>query len=275
MLTLKDFKGRREAIERRGRGIPDSVRGIFYLTEVAAVAAEKLIKENNNSTKNAISSLESSKLKRKRSPRNQLDISMTEFNVRDARKRSKTTPVAASHGNKKERVKQQKGRVSGANPPPDMPGEFKNRIQEMGGTVVELIIQKPLFETDLKKGEGRLSIPANQIQSHNFLTDEEKELLNMLDERGKLKAIETKVIGPNATEGATNMNFKKWNMKKPNGSGSSSYVLTTKWNSLVASNSSTLKVGNTIQLWSFRQEERLCFALVVLGLERDADGDDS
>ncbi|KAJ8751304.1 hypothetical protein K2173_016486 [Erythroxylum novogranatense] len=161
------------------------------------------------------------------------------------------------NGNKKERVKLQKGRASGANLPPDMPQEFKNRIQEMGGTEVELIIQKPLFETDLKKGEGRMSVPANQIQCHDFLTDEEKELLNMLDEREKLKAIETKVIGPNATEETTNMNFKKWNMKKSNGSGSSSYVLTTKWNSI-----------------SFRQEGQLCFALIVLDPTRVA-GDDS
>ncbi|KAJ8752790.1 hypothetical protein K2173_008525 [Erythroxylum novogranatense] len=247
MLTLKDFKGRREATERRGRGIPDSLRGIFYLTEVAVVAAEKLIKENNNSIRNAISSFESSKLKRKRSPRNQPGISMTEFNVRDARKRSKITPVAASHGSKKERVKHQKESLR--QPTSDMPREFK--------------IAFSLFETDLKKGEDALSIPPTKSEPQ-LSTDEEKELLNMLDEHGKLKAIETKVIGPNL-----------WNMKKSNGSGSGSYVLTTKWSDLVASKPSTLKVGNTIQLWSFRQEGELCFALVVLGLERGADGDDS
>ncbi|KAJ8771090.1 hypothetical protein K2173_023415 [Erythroxylum novogranatense] len=144
-----------------------------------------------------------------------------EDSVLNARKRFKTASGKTNiQGNKKEddkRVKQERRKVVAPNPPPDLPQEFKNRIGEMEGREVTLVIQKALFETDLKKGEGRLSIPANQIQSHNFLTDEEKESLNKLDEQGKLKAIEAKLIGPDAAQETTIMNFKKWNMKKSNG----------------------------------------------------------
>ncbi|KAJ8771076.1 hypothetical protein K2173_023401 [Erythroxylum novogranatense] len=191
ILTMEDFKGRREAIERRGREFPASCRGFFYLTEVAAIATEKLTMVDNNGvvgTAITTSSYQSNfNLRSKRSPTTRPAISINEEDsVLNAKKKSKTATVKTNiQGNRKEddkRVKQERRKVVVPNPPPDLPQEFKKCFGEMEGREVTLVIQKRLLETDLKKGEGRLSIPTNQIQNDNFLTDEEKESLNKLDE---------------------------------------------------------------------------------------------
>ncbi|GKV30526.1 hypothetical protein SLEP1_g39329 [Rubroshorea leprosula] len=65
-------------------------------------------------------------------------------------------------------------------PPPNMPPEFKNLIEEMGGSEEKLLIQKILFKTDLSKSHNRLQIPENQVMA-DFLTEEEER---KLDEKG-------------------------------------------------------------------------------------------
>ncbi|EOY23520.1 Uncharacterized protein TCM_015386 [Theobroma cacao] len=65
--------------------------------------------------------------------------------------------------------------------------------------------------------------------------------------------MQVRLLEPSLEE--TTLNFRRWNMVK-----SSMYVLTTMWNSVVRNNQ--LEIDDVVQLWSFRVESRLCFALV-------------
>ena len=67
------------------------------------------------------------------------------------------------------------------------------------------------------------------------------------------KAMEVPLLDPSLNE--KTLTFKRWRMGK-----CSTYVLTTMWN-LVAKNNQ-LKIDDVVQLWSFRVESSLCFALV-------------
>lgn len=148
---------------------------------------------------------------------------------------------------------------------PDLPQEFKERIQQLNGSKVALVIQKDLFSTDVSDHHYRLSIPWNQIISKDFLTDEEKAYLE--NTRAEMKV---KLIEPSLQE--CEMTFKRW--VKPNeknckerAKSSFSYVLINKWNQLKARNN--LKLGDTIQLWKFRSlADELCLALVLVDLDR-------
>jgi hypothetical protein len=62
------------------------------------------------------------------------------------------------------------------NPSPDLPEEFKYRIKAMGGTQVVMVIQKMLFETNLKKNNGCLSMPFNKTNK-GFLRESKREHL--------------------------------------------------------------------------------------------------
>ncbi|KAK5833384.1 hypothetical protein PVK06_017209 [Gossypium arboreum] len=55
----------------------------------------------------------------------------------------------------------------------------------------------------------------------------------------------------------TEINFKWWDMHK-----NTMYILMTFWNSIIRNN--RLKVENLVQLWSFRVNSTLCFALKQL-----------
>ncbi|GKB51981.1 B3 domain-containing protein, DNA-binding pseudobarrel domain protein [Tanacetum coccineum] len=83
--------------------------------------------------------------------------------------------------------------------------------EEINGTNIKLVIQKTLYETDLKRSHHRLNIPFKQVKTHDFLTDEEKEILV---NKERIKA-----------------------------------------------NRKVLKVNTTIQVWSFCQDEQMCFAI--------------
>lgn len=48
----------------------------------------------------------------------------------------------------------------------------KSKIMEMGGTEETLIFERPLSESDVNKGESRLSIPISQLLNHDFLTSD-------------------------------------------------------------------------------------------------------
>ncbi|EOY23525.1 Uncharacterized protein TCM_015394 [Theobroma cacao] len=140
------------------------------------------------------------------------------------------------------------GIPSCSNPPPDLPENFKEHIVgKMGGSDWLLVIQKPIFFSDVNPRASRFSIPFSQIQSHEFLYKKEAEDLN--DE----KSMEVSLLEPSLEE--TTLSFRRWNMVK-----SSMYVLTTMWNSVVKNNQ--LEIDDVVQLWSFRVESCLCFALV-------------
>ena len=67
------------------------------------------------------------------------------------------------------------------------------------------------------------------------------------------KVMKVSLLDPSLKE--TPLTFKRWRMGK-----CLTYVLTTMWN-LVAKNNQ-LKIDDVVQLWSFRVESSLCFALV-------------
>ncbi|XP_057767479.1 putative B3 domain-containing protein At3g49610 [Salvia miltiorrhiza] len=146
-----------------------------------------------------------------------------------------------------------------------LPEEFKKAIEEMHmGSVVTpatLVIQKGLFGTDLSGGHNRLSIPISQIKD-DFLTEEEKQHLRTYNESNKKKNfMEVKIVQPSLAP--ETVKFCRWDMpKKGGGKTSSSYVINGKWNSIVEKNK--LKLGMVVQLWCFRVDQDLCFALVRL-----------
>ncbi|KAJ7946643.1 B3 domain-containing protein [Quillaja saponaria] len=149
-----------------------------------------------------------------------------------------------------------------AYPPPDLPEEFKSEISKWGGTEVTLVIQKPLFKTDLQRDHGRVSIPVKQIRE-KFLRDYEEEVLENQQE------IDVQLIHRPEGSGipiirTTNIILRQWDMKKLSGKVSTTYVLRTTWNDVAKVNG--LKPGDVIQIWSFRnKKEKLCLALVVVG----------
>ncbi|GMY38900.1 b3 domain-containing protein [Fagus crenata] len=69
------------------------------------------------------------------------------------------------------------------------------------------------------------------------------------------------------------MTLTQWDIRKPSGTKSSSYILRTNWNKVLKENlkTSELKAKRVIQIWSFRRrvgdEQQLGLALVVLNTE--------
>ncbi|KAF3440452.1 hypothetical protein FNV43_RR18736 [Rhamnella rubrinervis] len=138
---------------------------------------------------------------------------------------------------------------------PNLPTRFVNRIQAMGGSKVMLVIEKNLFKTDLDKGHNRLSIPCSQIKNE-FLSQEEKMALRTMQSDGKHhQGMDVPVIEPCLD--LSTLCLKKWDFNS-----SSSYVLIKNWNNVADKNN--LKLKMTVQLWSFRINTALCFALVNL-----------
>ncbi|KAK6775526.1 hypothetical protein RDI58_026527 [Solanum bulbocastanum] len=144
-------------------------------------------------------------------------------------------------------------------PPAELSIEFKNLITVNGGSLESaiLVIEKALFETDVKAAEGRFSIPQKQM-SNQFLKPEEEKLLNGRNEANKMCEMNVMLIEPSHQKGE--INLRKWTMNKNNGKASSSYVLVKHWNDVVRRNG--LRNGMKMQLWAFRKGETLCFALV-------------
>ncbi|KAJ8544073.1 hypothetical protein K7X08_025691 [Anisodus acutangulus] len=145
-----------------------------------------------------------------------------------------------------------------------LPIEFKNAITEFGGCLKSaiLVIEKTLFETDVKPAEGRLSIPQKEVTKflrlgEIFLNPEEEARLSTRI-GGKMSTMSVTLIEPSRKK--CKVNLRKWFMNKDNGKISSSYVLVTYWNEVVRRNA--LKSGTLVQLWAFRKGEDLCFALV-------------
>ncbi|KAG5575258.1 hypothetical protein H5410_055392 [Solanum commersonii] len=144
-------------------------------------------------------------------------------------------------------------------PPAELSIEFKNLIRVNGGLLESamLVIEKALFDTDVKAAEGRFSIPQKQM-SNQFLNPEEEKLLNGRNEANKMREMNVMLIEPSHQKGE--INLRKWTMNKNNGKASSSYVLVKHWNDVVRRNG--LRAGMKMQLWAFRKGEKLCLALL-------------
>ncbi|KAL6572587.1 hypothetical protein OROMI_013545 [Orobanche minor] len=132
---------------------------------------------------------------------------------------------------------------------PMLPEKFKDRIVEIGGSLesVVFIIEKPLYRTDVSSTHGRLAVPHSQV-NNKFLESHEQYQLDSGE------AIESALLQPSLKE--CKITFKTWN-------SNSTYVLLKNWNHVRREN--RLMAGKTIQLWAFRRNSELCFALLQMG----------
>ncbi|XP_022993321.1 B3 domain-containing protein At2g31420-like [Cucurbita maxima] len=138
---------------------------------------------------------------------------------------------------------------------PEMSDGMRERIMEMGGREIHLVIQKQVQHTDISKNHGRLSLPINKLR-FDFTTEEEKKLLDEQENKNK-KGMNVVMIYDVGRESI--ICLKKWKI-----GSSDTYCLMTQWNKLVEE--TALKAGEHIQLWCFRKDEaQLCLAMVKLG----------
>uniref|UniRef100_A0A7N0TT61 TF-B3 domain-containing protein n=1 Tax=Kalanchoe fedtschenkoi TaxID=63787 RepID=A0A7N0TT61_KALFE len=151
--------------------------------------------------------------------------------------------------------------AAGPHPPPDLPDNFREMIERMGGVNPVLVIQKGLFQSDLKPDQNRLSIPERAIKN-KFLKEEEEELLATREDGKPCSQIDTTMIDT-VGEVWSKVPVRRWVMRKQNGAqGTIMYVLNDPWIKLASKNN--LNAGDVVQLWAFRVDERLCLALVKL-----------
>ncbi|KAL3360486.1 hypothetical protein AABB24_013751 [Solanum stoloniferum] len=139
-----------------------------------------------------------------------------------------------------------------------LPEELKKKIQELGVSIsqVSLVIEKPLYSTDLSEKHMRLSIPVKQVVNPDeFLNAQEKEILDTRDSCNRMSKIKFNLIEPSLE--VCNIYLAKWSMNS-----SSSYVLLNDWMSVHQRNG--LKVNMMVQLWFFRKDENRWLALVVV-----------
>ncbi|GAA0148203.1 hypothetical protein LIER_36670 [Lithospermum erythrorhizon] len=147
------------------------------------------------------------------------------------------------------------------NPPPELPEEFKKVIYKKTGLNIsdeKLVVQKKLEDSDCKDGQNRLSIPKGNLWKL-FYEDVEKgeknQMVNIIDP--SLKHYEIKLS-----------NWKPF------------YALNgDSWKKIKLTNN--LEPGMIMQLWGFRVNNELWFALVNLtspiqnvGIEEAEKGSD-
>uniref|UniRef100_A0A2N9FYE5 Uncharacterized protein n=1 Tax=Fagus sylvatica TaxID=28930 RepID=A0A2N9FYE5_FAGSY len=70
---------------------------------------------------------------------------------------------------KRQRINPSVIRQVGPDPPPDLPTQFRDKINELQGSDLKLVIQKQLSETDMKSHFARLSLPNGQLRA-DFLS---------------------------------------------------------------------------------------------------------
>jgi hypothetical protein len=174
-------------------------------------------------------------------------------------KKRKTMGEGSRNPSKKFKIKREKEDVQEEQP--DLPLAFKERIEKLKGIDVKLVIQKRLTMTDLTRNHGRLSVPIGQIkiEESSLLTQEEGMSLDYVPQKKGSK----KLDGMSVSMLDTNLKlwdemcFKKWKMGK-----SQVYNIMGGWYKLVEENH--LKEDQKIQLWSFKRDNHLNFALVKL-----------
>ncbi|OMO69943.1 hypothetical protein CCACVL1_19188 [Corchorus capsularis] len=176
------------------------------------------------------------------------------------RKRKKQKIITGDDEKKLNTKVMTKLRELGLEPPLDMPEAFKTCIENMGGTDINLIIQKIIEQTDLKKQQNRLSMPKKQIRS-KFLNEEEEAMLNIVPNKG----IDVKFIEPCLK--VSELHLTTWTL----GSGKPSFIFNKQWHQIAMENSDSLKPKAVVQVWSFRHppDSKLGFAMIKV-----KDGED-
>ncbi|KDP37437.1 hypothetical protein JCGZ_08278 [Jatropha curcas] len=152
-------------------------------------------------------------------------------------------------GERETKTESKKRKITKKNSQPELPQRFKKKIIKMKGSDRKLLIEKRITKTDAGDGNSRFSMPKNQILCE-FLNEDERDEIK--------KKLEVKIIEPCLD--VSDMILKQWDYPKQNGNTTSSYVFRTHWNSLKKKNG--LHQEDLIQVWSFRVENRLHFALV-------------
>lgn len=190
----------------------------------------------------------------------------------DAMKASIGVAESEQKGSKsKRKPKREKENVLNVTPD-DLPGQFRERIEQLNGSKIGLVIQKHLYEADLSDRQRRLSIPMNQIKSPDFLTDNEKR---HLQNKGEMKV---KFIDPLLQE-YDGMIFKLRRMSKFDANKKEiafclCYVFIKEW--INVKNRNKLELDDEIQLWKFRSPiEELCFVLVLVDRNNGRDNKSS
>ncbi|KAF7151263.1 hypothetical protein RHSIM_Rhsim02G0212000 [Rhododendron simsii] len=143
---------------------------------------------------------------------------------------------------------------------PDLPVEFRERIRNLGGTEATLVIQKALFMTDVSDRHGRLSLPQSALIDKEFLSGEEKAFLRR-DNGNGVTEMAVRLIAENGKE--HEIDIRQWSMTK------GIYNVVKGWNNVVSDHG--LCKDLLVQLWSFRVEGNLWFALVKLWKVNKAD----
>ncbi|KAL3722054.1 hypothetical protein ACJRO7_034411 [Eucalyptus globulus] len=134
--------------------------------------------------------------------------------------------------------------------PSELPTKYMDKIREMHGQDVTLVVEKTLTATDMSRGQSRLSIPNKQMRQ-GFLSEEEIRILN------RKEGIKVSLIEP-CLEVSHGLRLKKWNYTSKN----FSYMLTERWNAVAhPCTRNELMKDVVIQLWSFRVDGSLWFCL--------------
>ncbi|GKA30324.1 B3 domain-containing protein, DNA-binding pseudobarrel domain protein [Tanacetum coccineum] len=121
---------------------------------------------------------------------------------------------------------------------------------EINGSDIKLVIKKRVYT---RPTQNWLNMPFKHLETHDFLTPEEKQVL------GDGSEIEVALVGPNLQMYKKPMSLTIGGMWK-----NKNYVLKTNWSDFVGVNKDVLKEGTAIQVWSFRNDEQLCFAVVCV-----------
>lgn len=145
---------------------------------------------------------------------------------------------------------------------PELPLAFKEIIGHMKGSDVKLVIQKQLTKSDLTQNNGRLSIPKGRV-IESFLTPTEESCLDYVrkrkgEEKNKIGSMVVSMLDHNLNLW-DDMCLKKWKMET-----TEVYNITCGWNELVKDNHWENDQKIKVQLWSFRRNLNLNFALVKL-----------
>ncbi|CAH9108512.1 unnamed protein product [Cuscuta europaea] len=149
-----------------------------------------------------------------------------------------------------------------------MPGRFRDGIRQLAGPGAEiaeenLLIEKEITESDLRRNQGRLTLPVKSMRLTAFLTAEEEMRLatrqnkkvGSLDDVALIAAIGGKIV-------KSEVSLRRWEMRKKSGKASVSFILARTWNQL--QKSLRLTVGSKVQIWSVRVDGRLWLSLVQL-----------
>ncbi|KAJ4724334.1 B3 domain-containing protein [Melia azedarach] len=173
-------------------------------------------------------------------------------------KRSVTRRDSSEEKDSKPKKKAKRERYVVSTLTPDLPQQFREKIENVNGSKINLVTQKYLYASDVSDHQNRLLIPWKQIISMEKFLSEDERIFFDNNKNSKL----VKFMEPSLQESV--MTLKKWKMDKDNGNPSLFYVLQKQWKDF--KNRNKLEVGDIIQLWSFRRPgDELCLAVVLVG----------